>query len=144
MDQITLSGEGHLQQVQLDTARDEAVRIAREIHNSDYIPRPDRRIELVDPTIPPKERDVPIIMSVYTVQTFMNPDMYGATILIERYHCFIDDTNGFVDFEVPLLEVTDIPLITPEQVKIVKVEDRLLRAIAIAQIQKQISIEWNK
>jgi len=139
-----LSGEGYLRQVSLNIVRDEAVRIAKEIHNSDYIPHPDRRAELVDTTIPHKERDVPIMLSVYTVQNFMNPDMYGATILIEHYHFFIDDINGFVDFVVPLLEVTDKPLITQEQVKIVKVEDRLLRDVAKTQIQKQISVEWNK
>lgn len=144
MEQITLSGMGHLQQVSLNTTRDEAVRIAKEIHNSDYTPRSERRIELVDSTIPPKERDVPITLSVYTVQNFMNPDMYGATILIEHYHCFIDDTNGFIDFVVPLLELTDKPLITPEQVKIVRVEDKLLRDVARTQLQKQISVEWNK
>ena len=144
MNQITLSEEDHLRQVSLNIVRDEAVRIAQEIHNNDYSPRPDRRAELVDTTIPHKERDVPVIMSVYTVQNFMNPDMYGATILIEHYHFFIDDANGFVDFEVPLLEVTDIPLITPEQVKIVRVDDKLLRDVARTLIQKQISVEWNK
>lgn len=139
-----MNGEGNLRQVSLNTARDEAVRIARELHNSDDTSRPDMRSELVDTSIPHKERDVPIIISVYTVQNFLNPNMYGATILIERYHFFIDGTNGFVDFEVSLLEVTDKPLITPDQVKIVKVDDKLLHDVARAQIEKQISSDWNK
>jgi len=139
-----LSDEGHLRQVSLNIARDEAVRIARELHNSDDTTHPDRRSELVDTAIPIKERDVPILLSVYTVQNFLNPDMYGATILIERYHFFVDDTNGFVDFEVFLLEVLDKPLITPNQIKIVKIDDKLLRDVARTQIEKQISVEWNK